>query len=169
MAYGLRHRTSRRWWTEKGTESPLEGRAREFPDFDAGEDFRKAGIGEFAGAWETVPVHAIRDHEGNVVQCAAAWNLVEKYQHALNAAAEPIPRLAVAIGKLQQQRLSWTNHGIPWTLVEAAQLELNAGAREIPSLESAVADLDAALKEYRRIAPNPQVTGVRAPGVGGLA
>lgn len=165
MAYGIRHKTTKRWLTVKGGESPLEARARKFTEDEATEYL--ASTDDFAGAWDIKPLASIQDGEGTVIQRAAAWNQVEQCQYALNVAAAAIDRTKGAAETLENVRSRWaTAHSIPWSLVESAQLELNAGARTVPSLESLVKDLDAALREYQRIGND--VSAKRQPGVGGL-
>lgn len=168
MAYGLLHKTTRRWLTKAGGESLRETMAREFPDREKADAFR-TGLESFADAWSVEEIGAIRDGQGTVTQRTAAWAAVERAQAQLNTDA--LELLPDQVGTLLTARSTWerTVRTSPesadaWRVVEAAQRELNRAARQVQRLGLNVAALGLALEEYHRLGGS----ATRAPGVGGL-
>lgn len=168
MLYGLRHRTSRRWLTKKGGETPLEALARAF---DTEEEALRAPVACAAPEfWSAEPLGVLRDGEGSVNQKTAAWQQVEIMQNRLNkAAATHLPALSTvyleAVGQFNEKERGSSAAADAWRAAEAAQLALNDDARLCAPLIARVADLRAALDEYVRIGGSLD----RVPGVGGLS
>lgn len=167
MSSGIRHRTSRRWYSKAGGETPFETLAKDFGTDEQAEDFR-ATLGEFKDAWKVEALGVVRDGEGTVIQRATAWNTVEAAQAHLNAGAERY--LAGAVETLTTARTLYfaskgpNAHTETWQHVAVAQAGLNKAARDVPELATLVANLDGAVDEYVRIGGSDQ----RKPGIGGL-
>lgn len=168
MASGIRHRTSRRWLSKSGGETPFESMAQPFASDDVAETHRES-LGSFKDAWKVEPLGTIRDGEANVTQKAAAWKVVEDCQaHLNNAAKQFLPEAWLAFANTHHAFDHERDPALAaehWRVCETAQQALNAAARTCDSLVVLVANLDGALEEYVRIGGTPN----RLPGVGGLS
>lgn len=56
--HGIRHRTSRRWFTEHHAESPAWHNAMAFDDAPAADQYRRRTLDDFADAWAAEPLPA---------------------------------------------------------------------------------------------------------------
>lgn len=170
LEHGIRHRTSRRWLMADGGETPVTGKARRFPDFEAADKERER-IPEFANAWAAEPFVLVANGQGSVAHRTTAWAAVELAQQRVNDEAAVCPVLFAAVEQLTTARAlyfatsSSAQGAVAWRAAAAAQQVLNAEATAVPRMEERVGALTAALEEYVRLGGSAE----RLPGVGGLS